>query len=293
MAAASKSSDLMSNITECPICKQELIQPKSLPCIHTFCLTCLEEYGKDDMPGDSITCPVCRRNFIIPAGGFKDLPTNPVISDLQEWKKLSATVNEDVSGPLCGFTCSTLGNNTSTASKYCVNCCKNLCEQCHVRHAAFKGFSEHRVVNVKDKPLPEEQLRMRKANCEEHSNKKIKWFCYDCNKVLCTHCYVGKHNLHKCSDVNESAGEFRPKLKTYAGNADTNATKNTRELDNLISIKAKYTEKMGSLMREIKEESKRQIARIISDEQSLLTEVESCIDEQYKAMESRRLDLER
>ena len=86
MAAASKKlSEQISDITECPICTETFTEPKVLPCVHTFCLKCLLQYGKhenNDQPGDQLACPLCRTNFVIPPGGFTDLPNNFFINKL-------------------------------------------------------------------------------------------------------------------------------------------------------------------------------------------------------------------
>ena len=85
MAAARRWSKEISDITECPICVETLTVPKGLPCYHTFCLKCLLKYGEheeNDMPGDQVACPLCRANFVIPPGGFADLPNNFFVSKL-------------------------------------------------------------------------------------------------------------------------------------------------------------------------------------------------------------------
>ena len=295
MAAASKSSDLMSNITECSICLKDFTHPKALPCIHTFCLSCLEEYGRDKAPGDSVSCPLCKVNFTIPADGFRSLPNHPFINDLLELKRLlllaSDPASVSVTGPICG-PCSAL-SKISDASIYCIDCAKNLCAQCNSYHGLFKDTSEHRVVNINEKPDPKELLRMTMASCEEHPKEQIKWFCYNCTKVLCIQCYVGKHNDHKCTDVNESAAEFRSEIKTFAENADTNALKNKFELDSLEVIKTEFGAKIVSLKAEIKMESDRHISHIRAHEENLLTEVESFETEQYKVMELKKVGLKK
>src|ERR1051325_7899507 len=92
MAASITSSLRMGDMLECPICKDELREPRVLPCIHTFCLVCLQQYGKDDDPGDDKTCPVCRQMFVIPSpGGFVALPQNEFIKNQLLLKHMSDT----------------------------------------------------------------------------------------------------------------------------------------------------------------------------------------------------------
>ena len=61
---------------ECPISTKVYSEPKVLPCIHTFCLKCLEGWSEDKNPGDQMSCPLCRKEFTVPDGGLEKLPKN-------------------------------------------------------------------------------------------------------------------------------------------------------------------------------------------------------------------------
>ena len=47
-----------------------------LPCIHNFCLECLEKTGIDKQPGENMSCPLCRKEFKIPDEGIKGIRKN-------------------------------------------------------------------------------------------------------------------------------------------------------------------------------------------------------------------------
>jgi len=74
----------IGSITQCPICLDVLDTPTSLPCLHTFCLRCLQSTFAADCPGDMATCPLCRQDFQLPAGGVTSLPRNFTLVDLVE-----------------------------------------------------------------------------------------------------------------------------------------------------------------------------------------------------------------
>ena len=84
MAAASTDLVLreVEDITECPICTDMFCNPKMLPCWHMFCLKCIKRYGEDEKEGDTMPCPMCRREFNVPTGGFSELKTNVFIDKL-------------------------------------------------------------------------------------------------------------------------------------------------------------------------------------------------------------------
>jgi len=63
-------------MTECSICTEVFIDPRVLPCQHTFCLKCLLNYGNDRQPGDRMPCPLCRKEFTIPDIGLSGIQKN-------------------------------------------------------------------------------------------------------------------------------------------------------------------------------------------------------------------------
>jgi len=76
------------DITECPICTELFTDPRVLPCLHTFCLRCLEDYGKDRPPGSDMPCPLCRKEFTVPDDGLSGIQKNFFIEKLLHARKL-------------------------------------------------------------------------------------------------------------------------------------------------------------------------------------------------------------
>ncbi|XP_077579012.1 tripartite motif-containing protein 3-like isoform X1 [Stigmatopora nigra] len=66
----------------CSICLDRYHNPKVLPCLHTFCERCLQNY----IPPQSLTlsCPVCRQTSILPERGVAALQNNFFITNLME-----------------------------------------------------------------------------------------------------------------------------------------------------------------------------------------------------------------
>jgi len=63
-------------MTECSICTDVFTDPRVLPCIHTFCLKCLQIFGMDKQPRDIMPCPLCGKEFIIPDDGLAGMQKN-------------------------------------------------------------------------------------------------------------------------------------------------------------------------------------------------------------------------
>ena len=82
--AAKRLEEEINAITECGICFEIFSQPKALPCLHSFCLDCLEQHSSGKSQGSSEICPLCRASFIIPQGGMINLKSNFHVSNLVE-----------------------------------------------------------------------------------------------------------------------------------------------------------------------------------------------------------------
>ena len=75
----------LAQLTECTICAYQLREPKVLTCGHTFCLRCLERHGKERSAGEKVACPLCRKEFVVPLGGWRELTTNYLVVQLLEY----------------------------------------------------------------------------------------------------------------------------------------------------------------------------------------------------------------
>src|SRR6218665_3873739 len=83
-----KAEKQLSEITECPICMNAFIDPRILPCIHTFCFGCLKDTSEaaQKKPGNKMPCPLCRNEFIIPQDGVNGMPKNFFMENLLQCK---------------------------------------------------------------------------------------------------------------------------------------------------------------------------------------------------------------
>jgi hypothetical protein len=150
MATARGHVEGIDDIVECPICAETFTDPRVLPCIHTFCLKCLQKYGKDNKPGDEVSCPLCRARFIVPLKGFDGLPSNYVVNKLLlRSKQLSGETTSQVH--FCNVCFE--ANEEVKAVKFCIECNEHLCEECHKFHDELEIKKNHQVCSIKEKPL--------------------------------------------------------------------------------------------------------------------------------------------
>lgn len=134
--------------TRCPLCTELFLAPKILPCLHTFCLPCLEQLEpfsvlgfQGDCSSDSssdrscllrdlpqpllsILCPVCDTEVDLPPGGIQELTT--------DYLALNEVLLETLQAQGHGVVCDLCVDGE--AAKRCHTCKANLCHFCSQAH---------------------------------------------------------------------------------------------------------------------------------------------------------------
>ena len=204
---------LLHNLHEevsCSVCMSPFTDPKILPCFHTFCLHCLNELQRTSGKHGEITCPECRRKFQVPGSGYpKDLPANFRMNSLLD---VMAIQKCNVDGVKCG-NC----EKTSAQSFYCFKCCAFWCDDCIAAHNIIRANKDHKVLAIKDfQDQDIENVLRRPAFCqkEHHENKKLKFFCKDCEVAICNTCVVTLHEGHVKVPLQDAANERKLRLES-------------------------------------------------------------------------------
>ena len=202
--AASVTRDL----TTCTICLELFDNPKSLPCLHAFCLKCLQDHFKDKNPRDNAQCPVCRKEFQIPSDGLDGLQHHFVIQQLVDVRKASSS---ELDGEPCEV-CLQASDEGSvrSATEYCLDCSQKLCDPCSRPHKWMKGGA-HQV-----RPLAveveEELIQLRASSCDKHKYKQVELYCCDCKENICLMC-SDMHRNHNSVEIAEMADKFRLRIE--------------------------------------------------------------------------------
>ena len=55
----------------CAICYELLNDPKTLPCLHTYCSGCLQNSVSESRDDKIIDCPVCRKSITLNENGVE------------------------------------------------------------------------------------------------------------------------------------------------------------------------------------------------------------------------------
>ncbi|XP_072240897.1 tripartite motif-containing protein 2 isoform X2 [Leuresthes tenuis] len=134
----------------CSICLDRYENPKVLPCLHTFCERCLQNY----IPVHSLTlsCPVCRQTSILPEKGVAALQNNFFITNLMDVLQRApdscsqeAAALNNITTVATGQLLSCPNHGGSVMEFYCPPCETAMCQEC-----TSGEHGEHPTVPLKD-----------------------------------------------------------------------------------------------------------------------------------------------
>ena len=104
MAASIPTSSAVNpawNLTDCAICKCILDNPKTLQCLHSFCLKCLEKLLLLENDKAAISCPTCSVFTALTSRGLSALDVICVVNRLREQKIIKEALGNENLTILC------------------------------------------------------------------------------------------------------------------------------------------------------------------------------------------------
>ena len=115
------------NLDQCPQCHGKYEDARMLPCLHTFCLRCIETAIWKRPAGTGPTCPTCSGSFEAPAGGLELLFHNAFIQNVGHFSEVECgLLDTDI---LC-HNHSTDGGKTKGSCLDCevISCARYRCQ---------------------------------------------------------------------------------------------------------------------------------------------------------------------
>ena len=203
-AVAKQALEKLEDQLTCAICLDAFKDPKLLQCFHVYCKDCLQRLVVTDRQGQlSLRCPTCRQSTLLPpATGVSGLQPAFHIHHLFDIQEALKKVKEPqiVQCEKC--------KKSRTATKFCRDCGKFVCEKCVEMHSEWDEFSNHEVVsmeqvqsNVKQLVPPKKEVTL---YCSLHPGKELDLYCETCGELICLHCTVKKHKDHQYDLVGDT-----------------------------------------------------------------------------------------
>ena len=254
--------DLCESEISCSICLQLFIDPRILPCMHSFCCKCLTEWVKKSEPNPIYICPLCRTEYPTRSFDLENIKVNYFLTDI-----IRRVNRQDVTASHGSVICST-DDCVHPSVQYCTQGCDNLCADCMRHHSKSKGTRSHIVLDL-ERMTSMGGISLGEvtpAYCKAHPNYIIDQYCVDCDLAACDTCLLRKHRKHNLVDIKRQV------------------EKSKKQLENIIQ----QTSSIIEIIDQEIEDSERNDKKSISDIKNTKKQINKVIDGIIEKLNQRR-----
>ncbi|XP_071136353.1 E3 ubiquitin-protein ligase TRIM33-like [Mytilus edulis] len=219
---------LKRHFLECTICKEqydvEEKHPRVLPCLHSFCYSCLGNLIKQTKN----TCPICNSDF-----GTENITPDLFPKDNTRRDLLDFVHAADENTFLA---CDECDENEKSVAR-CKDCFKFLGENCLKAHKSMKTFAKHRVFTLRDVTFDVNSISdFRSAGICSNHDEVLKLYCAgkECQAPICHSCCLTSH-MDDQNHVRRNIDEVYSEKKDNLLEKGIKLTNMSNELDQLSS----------------------------------------------------------
>ena len=182
----------------CSVCSKPYNDPRILPCLHSFCLQCLDHVIQKRGSQQVFQCPTCERNVTTPVGGPSDFPQNLHLRfEVEVAGCVSKLIsNSEVSCDHC------IDGRNGPAVVFCCTCRQFLCKHCEDHHRSGRQLSKHDIIGLDQEGAKHllAIMKPREHYCTQpnHEDKKLNFYCETCQCLvqMCGDCMPVAHKGH-------------------------------------------------------------------------------------------------
>lgn len=289
----------------CAVCSRLFSNPKMLPCLHTFCQSCLENNmtsgaNNSDDEGDVVKCPSCHGFFQRPLGGLGALTTNTLFARISEARRSqssvsppnSASANGISSHPLqlfCTLCAESDCIDTAPPAAYqCTDCGGDyLCVECAAAHRKQRLLKSHQLTALDSNlELQDSQSQM----CQLHPSCKISCYCADCLHPVCDLCRTDALSSTNCShthcvDMRSLAESSRAQLEEDIELANQMADTASRLVASIEAQKRTFLAQVDEAKTQINEAAELAHGVIEEHRKQLLDETSSIVNNTIRELD--------
>ncbi|XP_068165227.1 E3 ubiquitin/ISG15 ligase TRIM25 [Antennarius striatus] len=185
----------------CPVCLDLPNDPVTIPCGHSYCMSCIKDYWSKDDPKGIYSCPQCRQTFCpkpslsrntMLAEAVEQLRKGSLKADVRESTRSGRGVSSSSSRSKGKLSTSAVLCNMCTeerqAVKSCLACMSSYCEAHLKPHKTKKSLKQHELIP------PTSNLA--EKICTQHKYLQ-EFYCRQCKTFICWLCTSNQHKGHE------------------------------------------------------------------------------------------------
>ncbi|XP_053541862.1 tripartite motif-containing protein 16-like [Ictalurus punctatus] len=190
MAEASISVDQEEFI--CPVCLDLLKDPVTIPCGHSYCKVCINDYWDQEDENGVYRCPQCRDTFTPRPVLRRNNMLAEVVEKLKKKTEIQAASPAHCYAGPGDVECDFCTGRKHKAVKSCLMCLASFCETHLKPHYEVPGLKKHKLVEASG--------NLQEKICSEHE-EVLKIYCRTDQSFICYLCMTDEHKSHDTVSV--------------------------------------------------------------------------------------------
>ena len=221
------------------------------------------------------------------SGDVNDLPTSFYLNGLIDVLAIKECKETQV-------TCGNCDKKCSEAS-YCFQCCIFYCKHCLICHNTMRDKKGHRVLAVKEFKVKDyEDVLKRPVFCskERHQKEELKYYCKECETVLCQTCFALDHGGHVLKLIEEEARSQKLEINTVLQTQREGLHAKVNVIVQLDEDCAKLFQQSEIVKRDVQRFADGLIKTIQAKRQNIITMVENQTRKSLESLKAKRSEIQ-